>query len=311
MKPLLSIVSPVYKAATMVPQLVAEIKENLKNITGDFEIILVEDGSPDGSWQPIELECSKDTRVKGIRLSRNFGQHYAITAGLDHTRGEWVIVMDCDLQDLPSEIPNLYAEAKKGFDIVLARRADRKDSVGKKIFSKFFYKILGYLTGIKQDAAVANFGIYHRKVIDAVCSMREQIRYFPTMIRWVGFRKTFLNVKHGVRGDGKSNYNFRRLLALAFDILLANSEKPIRLIVKTGFFISAAAFLISIIMLVKYFTGTIEVAGYTSLILSVWLLGGLIIMLIGIMGLYIGKIFQNVKNRPIYIVAEDKNINEN
>jgi dolichol-phosphate mannosyltransferase len=290
-----------------VSQLVREIKENVSSLTESFEIILVEDGSPDRSWDAIETECKNDQRVKGIRLSRNFGQHYAITAGLDHTKGEWVIVMDCDLQDRPEEIINLYREAEKGFDIVLARRAVRKDSTNKKLFSKLFYKVLGYLTGTEQDAAVANFGIYHHKVVKVICSMREQIRYFPTMVKWVGFKKTYLDVKHSGREDGKSTYTFKKLLALAFDILLSNSEKPIRLIVKTGLFISTASFLFGLIVLVKYFAGSIDVMGYTSLILSLWFLGGMIMMMLGIIGLYIGKTFQGVKNRPIYIVAEKEN----
>ena len=311
MQPLLSIVSPVYRAETIIGQLVKEISENVKVLTMDFEIILVDDGSPDHSWNAIETECKNDPRVKGIKLSRNFGQHYAITAGLDHANGEWIIVMDCDLQDRPEEIINLYRKAEKGFDVVLARRAVRKDSANKKLFSKLFYKILGYLTGTEQDAAVANFGIYHRRVVNAICSMREQIRYFPTMVKWVGFKKTYLDVVHSGREDGKSTYTFKKLVALAFDILLANSEKPIRLIVKTGFFISTGAFLFGLIVLVKYFVGSIEVMGYTSLILSLWFLGGMIMMMLGIIGLYIGKTFQGVKNRPIYIVAEKENMDEN
>ncbi len=307
---IISIVSPVYRAEGMVALLVSEIKKHVTPVSDSFEIILVEDGSPDNSWDEILSESAVDKRIKGIKLSRNFGQHYAITAGLDHSKGEWIVVMDCDLQDLPSEIPNLFAEAKKGFDIVLARRVERNDGVMKRLFSRMFYKVLGYLTGTKQDAAVANFGIYHRKVIDVICSMREQIRYFPTMVNWVGFKKAFLNVRHGARDGGQSSYNFRRLLMLAFDILLANSEKPIRLIVKTGFFISSVAFLVSIVVLVKYFLGQIEVVGYTSLILSIWLIGGVIMMIMGVIGLYIGKIFQNVKNRPVYIVAENRNLNE-
>lgn len=311
MTPFLSIVSPVYRAELIIEKLVTEIKASLISITDNYEILLVEDGSPDNSWKAILAECKKDPRVKGIRLSRNFGQHYAITAGLDHTKGEWIVVMDCDLQDLPSEIPNLLAEAKKGFDIVLARRVDRRDHVAKKFFSSAFYKVLGYLTGSDQDAAVANFGIYHRKVIDAICSMREQIRYFPTMIKWVGFKKTMLDVKHGSRDSGSSNYTLRKLMSLALDILLANSEKPIKLIVKMGLFISMLAFLASMIVIFEYLRGTIEVAGYTSLILSVWLLGGLIIMLLGIIGMYIGKVFQYVKERPIYIVQDQKNLDDN
>ncbi len=305
---LISVVSPVYKAESTVPILVGLLKEELEKITPNFEIILVEDGSPDNSWQLVQAETAKDNKVKGIKLSRNFGQHYAITAGLDHAKGKWVVVMDCDLQDKPSEIFKLYNEAGKGYDIVLARRAKRRDSFFKKFFSRLFYKILSYLTGTDQDPAVANFGIYQRKVVDAIISMREQIRYFPTMVRWVGFKKSHLEVVHAEREAGRTSYTFKKLLGLALDILLANSEKPIRLIVKTGFFISTAAFLFGLIVLVQYFLGSINVLGYTSLIVSVWFIGGIIMMMLGIIGLYVGKTFQGVKNRPIYIVTEKENI---
>jgi glycosyltransferase involved in cell wall biosynthesis len=304
----ISVVSPVYRAEKIVPLLVSAIKENLAPITNNYEIVLVEDGSADNSWSEIQKQCNQDKRVKGIKLSRNFGQHYAISAGLDHSKGEWVVVMDCDLQDKPGEIINLYNEAGKGYDIVLARRGKRADSFFKKLFSKIFYQVLSYLTGTDQDPSVANFGIYHRKVIDAVCSMREQIRYFPTMVRWVGFKKTYLEVVHSEREEGKTTYTFRKLLALALDILLANSQKPIRLIVKAGFFISTIAFISGLVVLALYLWGSIDVAGYTSIILSVWFLGGMIMTMLGIIGLYIGKTFQDVKNRPIYIV--DKKVNQ-
>ncbi len=203
----LSVISPVYGAERLIPQLVNRISAAVTSITNDYEIILVDDCGPDNSWEAILKETQVHEKVIGIRLSRNFGQHYAITAGLDHAKGEWVVVMDCDLQDRPEEIPALYAKAIEGYDIVLARRFERKDSFLKKLFSFTFYKTLGYLTGFQQDESVANFGIYHKKVIQAVCSMRESIRYFPTMVKWVGFKATKINVEHSQREEGKSGYN--------------------------------------------------------------------------------------------------------
>ena len=178
MKPHLSIVSPVYQAESIVGILVQRIKESIKSITENFEIVLVEDGSLDKSWSAIEEECKKDKRVKGIKLSRNFGQHYAITAGLDFVQGEWVVVMDCDLQDEPSEIKNLFGKAKDGHKVVLARRESRNDIFQKKLSSTLFYKTLSFLTGVKQDATIANFGIYHEDVISAIKQMREPFRNF-------------------------------------------------------------------------------------------------------------------------------------
>ncbi len=240
----LSIVSPVYRAEKIIPELVSRIINAASKMTENFEIILVEDCGPDKSWEAIELECKNNTKIKGIKLSRNFGQHYAITAGLNYAKGEWVVVMDCDLQDVPEEIPNLYQKAQEGFDIVLARRYERQDTFFKRLSSKVFYSTLSYLTGVKQDATVANFGIYHQKVIKAIINMKESIKYFLSMVKWVGFKSTKLNVQHAERVEGSSSYNLKRLLNLALDIILAYSDKPLRLTVKAGLIISLSAFFI-------------------------------------------------------------------
>jgi dolichol-phosphate mannosyltransferase len=305
--PLLSIVSPVYRAEGIVDQLVEKIIEEVGPITHDFEIVLVDDGSPDRSWERMAAIAHRDKRVKALKLSRNFGQHYAITAGLDAAGGEWIVVMDCDLQDKPSEIKNLIARAREGYDIVLAQRAERKDSYLKKFLSRLFYRVLSYLTGVKQDASIANFGIYNCRAVDAMKQLREPIRYFPSMVNWVGFRKTTIPVDHGAREIGSSNYNFKRLFRLATDIILASSDKPIKITVKLGFLISTMSFIFAIITAIRAYRGEIEVLGYASLIVSIWLLSGILIMLLGIVGLYVGKSFEGIKNRPIYIVSEKIN----
>jgi dolichol-phosphate mannosyltransferase len=305
--PLLSIVSPVYRAEGIVDQLVEKIIEEVSLITHDFEIVLVDDGSPDRSWERMEQIALADKRVKALKLSRNFGQHYAITAGLDAASGEWIVVMDCDLQDKPSEIKKLFAKTGEGYDIVLAQRAQRKDSFIKKFFSRSFYWVLSYLTGVKQDASIANFGIYHHRAVDAMNLLREPIRYFPSMVNWVGFRKTTVPVEHAAREVGSSNYNFKRLFRLATDIILASSDKPIKITVKLGFLISTLSFIFAIITAIRAIRGEIEVLGYASLIVSIWLLSGILIMLLGIVGLYVGKSFEGIKNRPIYVISEKIN----
>jgi polyisoprenyl-phosphate glycosyltransferase len=306
--PFISVVSPVYRAEGMVAELVRRITANVETITPHFEIILVEDGSPDKSWEEIAEQSSINHRVKGIKLSRNFGQHYAITAGLDFAKGEWVIVMDCDLQDRPEEIPALFAKATTGFDIVLARRKQRKDGYFKKMSSRFFYAVLSYLTGTEQDSSVANFGIYHKKVIDAVKLLREPVRYFPTMIKWVGFKKSYIDIEHGERLSGATSYNWLKLTRLAFDIILANSDKPIRLIIRLGFLIALFSFLFGVLIIVRYMLGYIKVPGYASLLVSVWFIGGIMMLVLGIIGLYVGKIFEAVKSRPIYVVDKMNNL---
>ena len=203
----LSIVSPVYRGEGLVNLLVERTTKAVSAFTDNFEILLVEDHSPDRSWQEIQENCQRYPNVKGIKLSRNFGQHSAITAGLDHCKGEWVVVIDCDLQDQPEEIEKLYNKALTGFDIVLAHRVYRKDTFLKKIYSKFFYRVLSYLTGTEQDGTVANFGIYHRKVINVLKrDMREYFRYLPTMVNWLGFRTTGIEVAHGERQHGETSY---------------------------------------------------------------------------------------------------------
>lgn len=306
--PVISVVIPVYRAEATIGPLLGQLSETLQQMALSYELILVCDRSPDRSWEVILQACAADERVKGIQLSRNFGQHYAITAGLDHARGEWVVVMDCDGQDRPAEIPALYRKAMEGYDIVVARRVDRKDGLTKKLFSRLFWNSLGYLTGTNLDHTVANFGIYHRGVVDAVCALREPIRFFPSMVNWVGFSRTGMDVEHAERIEGRSSYNFSRMFALATDVILANSDKPIRLIIRLGFLISLFAFGIGLYYLYLNLTHQIVVPGYTSIILSIWFLSGLIILILGVIGLYIGKTFEGVKDRPIYIIDKKQNI---
>jgi dolichol-phosphate mannosyltransferase len=304
---LISVVSPVYRAENLVEKLVVEVEKSVRQITSDFEIILVEDGSPDRSWEKMQAVSAQNARVVSVKLSRNFGQHYAITAGLSIARGEWIVVMDCDLQDVPAEIPRLFSKANEGFDLVFAQRIERQDGFLKKISSKIFYFIFSYLTESRQDATIANFGIYNRKVIGAMLSMHDHIRYFPTMSQWVGFRKGYLPVVHAAREDGKSSYSFRKLLELAFNNMIAFSDKPLRLVVKLGLGISIFSIFIGIFNLVKYFRGEIMMPGYASLIVSIWFLAGITIFILGIIGIYIGKTFEKVKNRPTFII--DQKIN--
>ena len=301
-QPEISVVSPVYQAENIVAELTRQIVEHLTPITSDFEIILVEDGSRDQSWRAITRACAQDQRIKAIRLSRNFGQHYAITAGLVASQGRWVVVMDCDLQDRPDQIPRLYNAALQGYETVCAQRTIRNDRRLKRLSSRLFYRLFSYLTETEQDASIGNFGIYHRKVIEAVLSMNDSTRYFPAMIQWVGFRKTKVHVEHASRFEGKTTYDFRKLTRLALNTIISFSDKPLRLVVLSGLTISLASFVIGIGYLLGNILGWITVAGYTSIIVSIWLTAGMIILVLGIVGLYVGKSFERVKMRPVFIV---------
>lgn len=300
----LSIVSPVYRAELVLEELVDRISKSIPLDFTSHEIILVDDYSPDNSWSKVVEISRKSKNVKGFKLSRNFGQHYAITAGLNQVTGDYIVVLDCDLQDQPEEIEKLFKKAKEGFDVVLARRYNRQDSFFKKIVSKLFYKTLGYLTGSKQDETVANFGIYSKKVIQQVINLQEKIKYFPTMVKWVGFPTAYVNVEHASRSEGKSNYNLKKLLNLALDIILSYSDKPLRLIIKFGLTIAFVSFLMVIYVVYSKITGQLNVSGYASLLSSIWFLSGCILTTLGIVGLYIGKTFEGVKNRPSYIIEK-------
>ncbi len=304
----ISIISPVYLGHNLVDGLVERLKNSLSEMFEQYEIILVEDGSPDNSWEAIENICIKNENVKGIKLSRNFGQHYAITAGLTIATGEWVVVMDCDLQDQPEEILKLFDKTKEGYDIVYAQRELRQDSVLKKISSKLFYKTFGYLTDSKQDPSIANFGIYNQKVIKSILSMNDHVRFFPTMVQWVGFKSTKINVKHSSRAEGKSSYSWRKLINLAIDNIIAFSDKPLKLTIRLGLFIAILSFLFGSIYIYRYINGEIKVLGFASIVISIWFLSGLIIFILGIIGLYLGKTFDKVKERPTYIISKKINL---
>ncbi len=300
----LSVVIPVYQSASSLEALIRRLGSVLQGISSQVELILVDDGSSDGSWDLIQKAADTDARIRGLRLSRNFGQHHAIAAGLDASVGEWTVVMDADLQDLPEEIPHLLSKAQHGYEVVLGRRMHRKDVWHKTLLSTLFYRVFRYLSGFSQDPAVGNFGIYHRKVIGELVQMRESIRYFPALVHWLGFRQGTFDVQHGHSVTGKSNYSFRSRVHLGVNAVLSFSDKPLRLTVKLGFVIALMGFIFALITLFRYFSGSIAIQGYASLIVSIWMLSGLILMTLGVVGLYVGRIFEGVKNRPLYVVAQ-------
>lgn len=303
----LSVVIPVYKAEKCLHELYTRLKESLEIITEDFEIVLVEDCGGDRSWEIIQELAKQDTRVKGIQFSRNFGQHYGITAGLDYCNGDWVVVMDCDLQDRPEEIPRLYEKAKEGYDVVLAKRKNRQDGFFKKLTSKAFYQLFNYLADLQYDAEVGNFRIISRKVVCNLRLMREQLRFFGGLVDWMGFPTGSIEVQHDARLEGKSTYTFKKLWKLATDTIVAYSDKPLRLSVKIGFMIAFISFLGGIYLILRAIIHGTPVLGWSSLIVSLYFLGGIIIANLGIIGIYLGKTFDQSKNRPLYLIRNQTN----
>ena len=300
--PHISVVVPVYKADHILDELYRRLKSALETISADFEIILVEDCGGDSSWQLIERLTAADRRVRGIQFSRNFGQHYGITAGLDYCRGDWVVVMDCDLQDRPEEIPRLYAKAQEGYDIVLARRGLRHDPLLKRLTSLLFYKVFSYLADIEYDGESGNFRIMSRKVVSSFCLMRERLRFFGGLIQWMGFPTAGIEVEHAVRLEGKSTYTFVKLWKLASETIIAYSDKPLRLSIRFGFFMAFLAFCFGLYFLIKTMVYGTPIQGWSSLMVSMFFIGGIIIAILGIVGIYLGKTFDESKKRPLYIV---------
>lgn len=304
----ISIISPVYRSESLVATLVERISASVEQFTQDYEIVLVEDCGPDASWEKIVEQCKKNPKVVGIKLSRNFGQQYAIQAGLDAARGAWIVVMDCDLQDRPEEIPKLYQKGLEGFDIVLASRKNRKDNFFKKFTSQAFYAVLSYLTDVKQDPTVAHFMLLNRKVVDALKQIADYHRSYPMLVKWVGFRVAKVEIQHAEREDGKSSsYSFKKRLNLAVNTILSFSDKPLRLIVNLGLFISLIAVLIAVSQIFLYLKGGITVQGWTSLFIALSFFSGLIITTLGVIGLYLGKVFESMKGRPTYIISQSIN----
>lgn len=307
----ISVVVPCYRCSKTIEELYFRVKEQIElKLKLEYELIVINDGSSENDWEIIKKICLEDKNVKGINFSRNFGQHYAIIAGLEKSTGDKIVVMDGDLQDIPEEIEKLYLKSEEGYDIVLARREKRKDGIMKKFFSKMFYKVLSYLTETKQDASIANFGIYSKRAIKAVLSMNDSVKYFPTMIKWVGFSKSFINVEHGKRTEGEGAYSLKKRINLAIEIMLDFSDRPLRMTAKLGLLISMFSVIYAFYILIKAFLGIKEVEGWASLFVSIWFLSGLIIFSLGIVGIYIAKIFDEVKNRPNYIIMESKNLEE-
>ena len=302
--PHVSVVIPVYQAEACLRELYERLLAALKAITHDFEIVLVEDCGGDGSWHIITELAQADSRVKGLQFSRNFGQHYGITAGLDHCDGDWVVVMDCDLQDRPEEIGRLYAKAREGYDVVLARRGRRNDPWTKRAMSWAFYKLFSYLADINYDGDAGNYRILSRRVVDQCRLMREQLRFFGGLIDWMGFPTASIEVAHAASHDGTSTYTYRKLWKLATDTIIAYSDKPLRLSVRFGFLMSVLAFAFGAYTIWKSLVYGSPVQGWSSVIVSLYFIGGAIISILGIIGIYLGKTFTETKKRPLYIVAE-------
>jgi dolichol-phosphate mannosyltransferase len=300
----ISVVIPVYECKACLEELHRRLVASLEAITPDFEIILVNDGCPHNSWETVREIALKDKRVKGLDLSRNFGQIRAITAGLNHARGEWIVVMDCDLQDKPEEIARLYSKACEGYDVVFSRRATRRDTFLKRVSSKIFHALYGYLTGYAFDSTIGNFSICRRVVTDNYKRMGDRNRAYILFIKWMGFKSAVIDIDHSERSSGRSSYTLKRQLRLACEIITTQSIKPLILSIKVGCAVIFASFLYPLLAFFRCFFNGIAVPAATGLIFCIGVIGGIVIVQLGVLGLYLGYVFDQTKGRPLYIIRE-------
>lgn len=311
----LTVVLPCYNTRECISQLYLLLKDTLDKLVldeslGEYSLLFVDDCSPQKDFLVIEELLKNDPRIKLVKLTRNFGQQAAISCGLALSKDDWVVVMDADLQDRPQEIPRLVQTAMKGYDIVFTRVKERKDSNLKKLFAMGFYSVFSMFTDVESLNGYRNFGIYHRKVVDAFLSLDEQFRGFALLVRWLGFKSTVIEVQHDRREIGRSSYDFVKGLNLAIDSILTFSDKPLRITTISGFVVSFLSIMAGLVFLLRGLMGYRVVLGWTSLILSIWFLSGFTVFCVGLIGLYVGKVFNETKKRPHYIVDYTVNIDE-
>ena len=300
----ISVVVPVLNEESLVKELIKRIDTVLKNLSNNYKIIVIDDGSSDETWNSIIDTKIEINDVLAIKLSRNFGQHYAISAGLAHCNSEWVVVMDGDLQDRPEVIPKLLEKALEGHDIVFVNRENRPESLIYKLAQKLFYAILNALSGLNLDSRQANFSIINKKVVDSFNKYSETTRFYASTIKWLGFNRAEIFADHGTRLNGKPSYTFKKRIKLASDIILSFSERPLKFAINIGIFFSAISMILTGQMVWTAITKGYEVLGWASVIISITFFSGIILIVLGIVGLYLAKIFTEVKNRPIYIISE-------
>jgi polyisoprenyl-phosphate glycosyltransferase len=304
----IAVVVPVYMGRACLEELCDRLIASLSTITDAFSVVLVDDRSPDNVWPLIQEIGRRDPRIKGVQLSRNFGQHYALTAGIDHARARWYVVMDCDLQDAPEDIPLLYAKAHEGHDIVVGIRAKEGHGFVKRNVSRVFYSTFNLLAGFDLDWSVGNYRIFSDRVADGFRQMREQMRFFPASLSFMGFDVGTVTLPHHARAAGQSSYTFSKLAKLAFNTILAHSEVPLKIVAVLGLIMSALSITAGIVFALLALVWDIPVPGWASLIVSIFVVGGIQIFITGVVGIYVGKCFEEAKKRPLYFVRDTSNL---
>jgi dolichol-phosphate mannosyltransferase len=297
----LSVVIPVYGCEGCLRALCERLKDALQPLTRDYELVFVDDRSPDDSWSVLQRLAAEEPSVRLVRLSRNFGQHAAITAGLAESTGRRVVVMDCDLQDRPEEIPRLWAEAEKGYEVVLSRRRRRRQSPLRRLTGNLYYRVRNVLVKGDMYTNYTNMSLISRKVVDSFLTLRDKDRQYLLIVHWLGFRQTAIEVDPADRHSGKSSYSVRQLLRVAVDGMFFQSTVLLRWVVYAGFALAGVGVLLAAYTMLVFLLGR-DIPDWTALPMMLLVLAGFIIISGGVTGLYVGKIFDQVKGRPLYVV---------
>ena len=302
----ISIVTPAYRCSESLKELHRRLVIELEKLSSKFEIIMVNDGSPDNDWDVICEIAAGDKRVKGINLSRNFGHQIAVTAGMDMAEGDVVIIMDADLQDPPEVIARMIEKYKEGYHVVYAVRKERKnETFFKKTTAKLFYRLLRKMSDIKIPVDTGDFRLISKEVNNVLKQMKENNRYIRGLVSWAGFPQTGIEYVRDGRYAGTTQYTLRKLMKFSLDGLTSFSTKPLEMATVTGFIMSAAAFVYAAIVFIeRVFLGAKIPAGWATLTVLILLVGGIQMIMLGIVGEYIGRIYDEAKDRPLYVVKE-------
>lgn len=300
---LISVIIPIYNEQGIIEELYGRLKNTVTQISENYEFIFVNDGSKDHSLLEILKLKELDSRVLFISFSRNFGHQIAVTAGLDACRGEAVVIIDGDLQDPPELIIDLYKKYKEGYEVVYARRKERKgESAFKKLSAKLFYRLLRRITTIDIPLDTGDFRLIDKKVVHYLNLMPEQNKFLRGQIAWLGFKQTEVLFNRDERKYGKTGYSLSKMFRFAMDGITSFSDKPLQVVTKLGFFIFFVAFVVIMYAFYSHFILHRTVSGWTSLIISTMFIGGVQLISIGIIGEYINRINKNILKRPLYIV---------
>jgi polyisoprenyl-phosphate glycosyltransferase len=304
-------VLPIFNEEQTIPELVRRLGQLVEQLDGEAEVILVDDGSSDSSYELMVAAREKDPRFKLLRLSRNFGHQVAVTAGLDVASGDAVIVMDSDLQDPPEVALELAARWRDGYEVVYAVRTERHgESRFKEATAAGFYRLFKRMSDVDVPLDVGDFRLVDRRALDAFRSMRESNRYVRGMFSWIGFRQVGVPFTREERFAGETKYPLRKMLKFATDGIVSFSAYPLRVALKLGFLVSGFSFVLGIVFLVSQLAGLYSVPGLASIAVFVAFLGGIQLLLIGIMGEYIARIHDEVKGRPLYLVSETRGLED-